>query len=417
MDGRWLGKDRRSIGLTRLHNMFEANFKQKKTSPNDHEHKDGVALGIAGDTCANVLWRLLHGEMPDNFNPKVWWLSLGMNDLARTKVRHILSCAFRLCFACDWPMANFLFLNFPKLKQCSEEVVLIGILRIVEEIISTKPDAHVVINSLLPITMLRGGAYPIISDVEDSFTSKADNEKDPAAGRLLQKKNATTKLEVEAEEEEIQRDNKVKKQNMGVKKIWTKKTPKNVEVLKEKTKMKKFKPGHIRENSLPLWTSVKVINAALKKFAEKHSNRVSYFDATPLFAQPKSKGKYEIRTDRLSPRGHPTLEGFRVLETEMIKFLDPILINLYADIVNKNDDELIQKPDSFANYKDKDYMDDDKIGGGWDDTMGGNGRYVDDDDIFSNLDSLQQDDEFLFWGDPSEITDDFGFQMEDDFAV
>jgi hypothetical protein len=86
MDGRWLGKAGRTVGLMKLHKMFENNFKQPKTSPNDHEHKDGVALGVAGDTCANVLWRLLHGEMPDEFNPKVWWVSLGMNDLARTKV-------------------------------------------------------------------------------------------------------------------------------------------------------------------------------------------------------------------------------------------------------------------------------------------------------------------------------------------
>jgi hypothetical protein len=37
--------------------------------------------------------------MPASFNPKIWWLELGMNDLGRT--------------------------------QCSEEVVILGILRVV----------------------------------------------------------------------------------------------------------------------------------------------------------------------------------------------------------------------------------------------------------------------------------------------
>jgi len=41
---------------------------------------------IAGDTAPNVLWRLMHGEMPDYFSPKVWWLVLGSNDLGRMLV-------------------------------------------------------------------------------------------------------------------------------------------------------------------------------------------------------------------------------------------------------------------------------------------------------------------------------------------
>ena len=68
---------------------------------------------------ANVLWRILHDEMPHDFNPKVWWLVLGMNDLTR--------------------------------MQCSEEIVVLGILRVVEEILLRKPDAKIVINSLLPM--------------------------------------------------------------------------------------------------------------------------------------------------------------------------------------------------------------------------------------------------------------------------
>lgn len=81
MEGRWLGTSGRTVGLQKLADLFDANFK------NADARYNGIALGIAGDTNPNVLWRLMHGEMPTSFHPKIWWLSLGMNDLARMKVR------------------------------------------------------------------------------------------------------------------------------------------------------------------------------------------------------------------------------------------------------------------------------------------------------------------------------------------
>lgn len=85
MDGRWLGVTSRTVGLKKIQSVFQRHF-NKVLYPASAK-ADGIALGIAGDTSPNVLWRLMHGEMPDDFNPKVWWLELGMNDLARTKVR------------------------------------------------------------------------------------------------------------------------------------------------------------------------------------------------------------------------------------------------------------------------------------------------------------------------------------------
>ena len=84
-----------------------------------------AALGIAADLNQSVLWRIMNGEMPETFHPKIWWLELGLNDLGRA--------------------------------QCSEEVVIIGVLRIVEEIQKRQPDAMIVINSLFPMADLRGG--------------------------------------------------------------------------------------------------------------------------------------------------------------------------------------------------------------------------------------------------------------------
>jgi hypothetical protein len=84
MNGRWLGINGRTVGMKKIQNLFRHHF-DKENFP-AYAKVDGIALGIAGDTSPNVLWRLMHGEMPDTFHPKVWWLSLGMNDLARTKV-------------------------------------------------------------------------------------------------------------------------------------------------------------------------------------------------------------------------------------------------------------------------------------------------------------------------------------------
>jgi hypothetical protein len=96
MDGRWLGVYNRSIGLNKLRQIFHKNFElsipvlRDGTSLSEHDYSkkllQGLCLGIAGDTNPNVLWRLMHGEMPPDFHPKIWWLSLGMNDLTRTKV-------------------------------------------------------------------------------------------------------------------------------------------------------------------------------------------------------------------------------------------------------------------------------------------------------------------------------------------
>jgi len=56
--------------------------------------------------------------MPKDLNPKVWWINVGIFDLAR--------------------------------HECSAQVVLLGILRIVEEIRNKKPDAFIVIGGILP---------------------------------------------------------------------------------------------------------------------------------------------------------------------------------------------------------------------------------------------------------------------------
>lgn len=106
-----------SIGSTKVFN--ELFSKRKKSKYN------GLALGISGDTSPMLLWRLKHGELPSNLNPSVFWLLIGTNDIGRT-----------------W---------------CSIELVVIGIIRNVEEILKQKPTATVVLNALFPRTFNNQG--------------------------------------------------------------------------------------------------------------------------------------------------------------------------------------------------------------------------------------------------------------------
>lgn len=89
----------------------------------------GLALGIGGDQCPQLLYRLLHGEMAelsDNattfpsaaLQPTVWWILIGTNDFGGAK--------------------------------CESDQIVTGTVRIVQEILKRRPAATVVVNSILP---------------------------------------------------------------------------------------------------------------------------------------------------------------------------------------------------------------------------------------------------------------------------
>jgi len=134
LDGRWYGTAKRHPNKNRARLAFQQ-F-QARTGSN------AVALGIAGDTSPNLLWRLQNGESEndeygESTSPKLFWLETGSNDLAKTR--------------------------------CSEEVVVLGIIRVVEELLerSQRQQSHVVINLLFPIVDFRNeevDGYPQFSD-------------------------------------------------------------------------------------------------------------------------------------------------------------------------------------------------------------------------------------------------------------
>mmetsp|Transcript_487 Transcript_487/g.790 ORF Transcript_487/g.790 Transcript_487/m.790 type:complete len:502 (-) Transcript_487:46-1551(-) len=192
---------------------------------------DGIAMGIAGDTAPNVLWRLLNGESPFGLEPKVWWVHVGINDLS--------------------------------VKGCSEEVTLLGILRVVEEIQNKCPDAKIVINSILPVRRNEEGLLEHIGkNHEDQALRK--KELDMMDGSL-----SPTRLHVD------------------------------------------------------LWPSIVSINEELSKFASKHKG-IKFFNADEVFVEEREDAKY-LKVDLMDDAVHPNLSGHKKWNNAIKKRLHEIL--------------------------------------------------------------------------------------------
>lgn len=78
---------------------------------------NGMALGIAGDTTSQLLYRIQNGELPTKLQPKIVWIEIGTNNLS---------------------------------QHCTAEATLAGILAIVEELQKHLPSTIIVVNSILP---------------------------------------------------------------------------------------------------------------------------------------------------------------------------------------------------------------------------------------------------------------------------
>lgn len=266
----------------------------------------------------------MNGEMPNDFNPKIWWLEVGLNDLGRS--------------------------------QCSEEVVVLGILRIVEEILDKKKDATVVINSLFPLADLRGGLRPGESDYKDSFNSalrqrptdklsKNGKRSRRSGGKRHGKRpgsdagrtehgDSTHIAHLKPDNEGRRRKPRKPKAGHSGKRLLKRKTDdgegeprslvfgwrekeKAVKMQAHKDIQKKYNPVTHRERKLPLWTSVSAINLQLKKFANKH-DQVHFFDVTEIFTDREDNDTYILKTDLISVRGHPSRRGYEKWEQEVI---------------------------------------------------------------------------------------------------
>jgi len=192
---------------------------------------NGIAMGIAGDTAPNLLWRVMNGEMPYGLTPKVWWVGIGVNDFSA--------------------------------KGCSEEVVLLGILRVVEEIQNSHPDDIIVINSILPVKRNLDGLLEHIGKHHEDVA-------------LKKKEKNLLDSEMSA------------------------------------------KRGHI-----DFWPSIVSINEELSKFATKHKG-VKFFNADSIFVEERDGGKY-MKLDLFADPVHPNQAGHKKWNSAIKKRLHEIL--------------------------------------------------------------------------------------------
>lgn len=110
----WEGKD---MGIDEPSLQRDREVFEKLFTKHGGGQVEGMAHGVDGDQCANLLYRLSHGEMPDHFNPKVWWIEIGTQ---------------------DWEAGY------------TVDAIVAGIINIVLYIRGKRMDSDIVINSILP---------------------------------------------------------------------------------------------------------------------------------------------------------------------------------------------------------------------------------------------------------------------------
>ena len=169
--------------------------------------------------------------MPYGLTPKVWWVGIGINDLIVT--------------------------------GCSEEVVLLGILRVVEEIQLSHPESIIVINSLLPVQRNTDGL------LEHSESHHKKVALKPKENNLPDDKMSDNRMDID------------------------------------------------------LWPSIVAINDELSKFASKHTG-IKFFNAENVFVEEREDGKY-MKLDLYGDAVHPNLAGHKKWNSEIKKRLHEIL--------------------------------------------------------------------------------------------
>ncbi len=304
MNGYIGGTDMRNEGseyFGHVNHIFQKRFglENKIGAKNEADYVTAVALGATGDTFSNVLWRLKNGEMPNDFKPPIWWLVLGMEDIGR--------------------------------YGCSEEITVMGVLRIVEEIQKHDPNARIVINSLLPMMTMRQEVEDEqvknlkieFKDAEERPQQKRKNGKKGEKGRRLEHFNGQERWKLKKERKEKRAREKVeameakidaKREKKFMKEIHHEKFNPTMEI-KEKFRRERGEKGRLH---VPVWTAVHEINRELRAFC-KRTKGVNYFDATKLFSAQNERGEQILLTDYITVRGHPTPEGFKIWLTEVQK--------------------------------------------------------------------------------------------------
>jgi lysophospholipase L1-like esterase len=113
----------------------------------------GLGLGISGDYCTNLLYRIQNGELTSDMNPSMIWLLIGSNVslfISFLNRRNEIICAWAKLFK-----LTRVFNIHPPTQDlanpgCSAEVTTACIINVVETIRDRKPNATIVLISILP---------------------------------------------------------------------------------------------------------------------------------------------------------------------------------------------------------------------------------------------------------------------------
>lgn len=207
----------------------------------------------------NLLWRLQNGEMPDEYTdsstePAVIWLTIGSQDIGLT--------------------------------SCAPEMVIIGILRIAEEILARTTTCNVIINGIMPRTFNR-----------DGYVNK---------GGLLNPSS------------------------IGI--------PTGIGSTESSTVSGVFNTAGstdgttVASTTKSLWQDIQVVNEELQMYA-RYRHRVSYFDHNQkLFEDPKASGK-ELRIDPkyMEDYFHLTQKGYQQWGAAISKRLEKLIVLPYRN--------------------------------------------------------------------------------------
>lgn len=95
--------------------VFERHFDKAR---NAQATLQGIALGSSGDTTNHLLWHFQHNLLPNELNPKVWFLLIGTNNMGR--------------------------------DGCAKRGTLGGILQSLQALQNARPKSPVILHGLLP---------------------------------------------------------------------------------------------------------------------------------------------------------------------------------------------------------------------------------------------------------------------------
>ena len=176
-----------------------------------------------------------------DLNPKFWWIILGKNDFTST--------------------------------QCSAEVVLLGILRVIEEIRTHQPDSKIIVNSILPLSPNRDGRVLRNSAVSINKTDGIKNRR----------------THFWFWDESKQKDGS----NINIK---------------------------VKKHMSYYWSAATAVNQQLRIFCEKNKQNTYYFDSNVLFLDKTNRGRFikkELMSDMLA--GELTEQGHIAWHKAMVK--------------------------------------------------------------------------------------------------